>query len=140
MELTFEVPGRPQGKARPRATLRGGRVRVYTPEETATYENWIRLCFLRAHPDAPKLTGEIALEIDVWYAVPKSYTKAQKAKCMTGGSHPRTKPDGDNIQKAVADALNGVAYTDDAAIWSWKLQKHYGEAARLRVRLEGAQA
>ena len=39
--IYFVVPGQPIGKGRPRASTRGGFVRMYTDAKTVTYENAI---------------------------------------------------------------------------------------------------
>ena len=36
--LTFEIPGDPVAKARPRAAMVAGRARLYTPAKTEKYE------------------------------------------------------------------------------------------------------
>jgi Holliday junction resolvase RusA-like endonuclease len=36
-----------------------------------------------------------------------------------------TKPDVDNLAKAILDALNGVAYEDDSQVYSLEVQKWY---------------
>lgn len=38
MAVEFFVPGQPVGKGRPRATVRAGRARLYTPARTADAE------------------------------------------------------------------------------------------------------
>lgn len=135
MELTFEVPGRPQGKARPRATVRGGRVRVYTPEETADYESRIRLCYKEAFPGV-RLAGPVSLCVFAYFAVPGSYSKKKREACLANETRPTCKPDGDNILKAVADALSGIAYADDSAVVHMTIEKLYGSYGRISVRLE----
>lgn len=47
--VIFEVPGKPQGKGRPRASVVGGHARMYTPAGTASYENKIMLCYQQRH-------------------------------------------------------------------------------------------
>ena len=44
---------------------------------------------------------------------------------VSGSILPTKKPDGDNVEKAVADALNKVAYLDDSQIIEAKWQKIY---------------
>ena len=52
---------------------------------------------------------------------------------MRGELHPTKKPDADNIGKIVADALNGVAYQDDAQIILLQIRKTYSEEPRVVV-------
>ena len=46
------------------------------------------------------------------------------------------KPDSDNILKAVADALNGVAYHDDVQVLDMHITKIYGIQEGLDVIVE----
>ena len=46
------------------------------------------------------------------------------------------KPDADNLAKAILDALNGVAYPDDAQIVTLTVRKRYGEADMVHVLIE----
>lgn len=43
---------------------------------------------------------------------------------------------GDNIAKAILDALNGIAYKDDAQIIELEVNKMYGEENKIYVELE----
>ena len=42
VEVTFEVPGQPRGKERPRWTMVSNTAIVYTPRNTRGYEDMIR--------------------------------------------------------------------------------------------------
>ncbi len=136
MVLTFEVPGRPQGKGRPRAYTSGGHTRMYTPEQTVTYENWIRLCYQRAYPRV-KLAAPVKLEVNAYFTIPKSYSKKRKFACLMNETRPTAKPDADNILKAVCDALNGTAYHDDSEVAEMHIAKLYGMQEHLAVWLTG---
>lgn len=137
--VKFDVPGVPQGKGRPRARNAGGYVQMYTPAKTREYEAWIAACYRRAAGDA-KLLPPIRLEIVARMPIPKSYTKARRRECILGLLPHTGKPDVDNIAKAVADALNGVAYADDTQITTMAITKRYGEPVGLLVRLRGETA
>ena len=49
---------------------------------------------------------------------------------------PTKKPDGDNILKAVADALNGVCYKDDKNIVKMSIEKFYSDMPRIDVIIQ----
>lgn len=140
-EITFTVLGKPQGKGRPRAARAGAHVRMYTPAQTVSYENKIMACYLAAcHADGRaelRFAAPVEMWIEAYFEVPKSYSKAKAARCHENALLPCCKPDMDNITKAVADALNGVAYKDDTAITDQHITKRYGSPARLVVRLRG---
>ena len=46
---------------------------------------------------------------------------------------PTKKPDTDNIAKAILDALNGLAYYDDAQICQLEVYKFYSDEPRAEV-------
>ena len=135
-QVTFEVPGKPQGKGRPRAGVVGGHARLRTPQETVQYENWIKLCYQREAGNT-RFDVPVVLEVVALFEVPQSYPKKKAALCTQNITRPTCKPDMDNIVKAVADALNGVAYKDDSGIVEIHVAKRYGPQAMLRVRLTG---
>ena len=134
--ITFTVPGKPQGKARPRVVRQGGFSRSFTPEKTVLYENWIRTCYQRAAGDY-RFPDDAPLELSVTavFPIPKSYSRRKKEGCFSGFIRPTGKPDCDNIAKTVLDALNGVAYDDDCQIVALHVYKLYGETPRVTVQL-----
>jgi len=87
--LQFTVLGPPVGKERPRVTPHG----TYTPKRTRMYEATIYgMAQLRVPRDWP---------LDARYWLHVGFT----GRC-----------DGDNVRKAVADALEGVCYHNDRQI------------------------
>lgn len=132
MTVCFTVPGKPQGKGRPRFTRSG---HTYTPGSTAEYEERVKLAYKQACGE--KLNGFVAVGICAVFTVPKSYTKAQKAVAFDMRYVPK-KPDCDNIAKIILDALNGLAYDDDAQIVKLYVEKRYGAFDHVTVVLEGA--
>ena len=53
MAVEFFVPGQPVGKGRPRATVRAGRARLYTPAKTEKYEARVALFAQQAMAGRP---------------------------------------------------------------------------------------
>lgn len=132
MTAYFTVKGKPQGKGRPRFTRRGG---VYTPEQTAHYEAYVRLCYNQQCGKQFDDNAHLRLDITAYFKIPEGTSKKRRAKMLAGEIRPVVKPDGDNIQKIIADALNGVAYKDDNAIVDWHCQKLYAEVAGVFVEI-----
>lgn len=130
MSVCFSVPGKPQGKGRPRFTRSG---HTYTPDRTAEYEERVKLAYKQA--GGGKLSGFVSADICAVFAVPKSHTKAQRAAALNASFAPK-KPDCDNIAKIILDALNGIAYDDDAQIVKLRVEKRYGTTERVLVVLE----
>lgn len=111
--IRFTVPGRPRPKVRPWATSVGPRARVYSPRANVIYEHLVREAALTAL-GGQRLEGPIKMVIVARMEVPKSASKAARADMLAGRRFPTKRPDLDNIEKAVLDACNGVAFRDDA--------------------------
>ena len=90
---SFVVPGPPQPKERP---CRGSLGHWYTPKRTAQYERAVAGYALAAGIRGP-LSGSFSVEIVLWFP-------------------DRRRRDIDNCGKAVADALNGIAWQDDSQV------------------------
>lgn len=135
MTFTFEIVGEPQGKGRPRFSTRGGFVKTYTPEKTASYENFVKLCYLNKYK-GQKLDGEIIAEIIAYFSIPKSFSKKKRVQAIEGKIMPTKKPDTDNIAKTILDSLNGIAFEDDKQVVALLVKKLYGEEAKVVVSLK----
>ena len=125
MRVEFTVCGKPQGKARPRFSRRSNS--IYTPKKTEMYEAQIAKAYKLA---ANGFTfGECPVEIWITAVFPKAKTSKKE--------YPTIKPDIDNIQKAVFDGLNGIAYNDDKQIVTATIHKCFcmleGEEPRILV-------
>ena len=131
--VTFEVPGTPGSKGRPRFRSVGKYVQTYTPDKTVVYENFVRQMWLQTKH--PKLEGNIVATIEAIFPIPKSVSK-KKHEAMVTAPYPK-KPDADNIAKAILDSLNGIAYDDDSAVTSLTVKKRYGEEPKVIVSLYG---
>ena len=121
----FVVPGKVQGKARPRFSSKSGT--VYTPGRTKSYERQIAEAY--EAQNGPCFQGSVAVMIDATLQIPKSWTRAKKADAMKGKLTPG-KPDIDNILKVVLDGLNGIAYEDDKQVVIKKYKKVYADITR----------
>lgn len=121
----FFVPGKVQGKARPRFSSRSGT--VYTPEKTKSYERQIAEAYEAQH--GPCFEGAVMVVIEAVFPIPKSWPRAKKAEAMAG-KLPPGKPDIDNILKVVLDGLNGIAYEDDKQVVLTQCKKVYADTTR----------
>ncbi len=128
MRISFIIPGRPQGKGRPRFTTRGGHARTYTPEATLTYESWIKVTAMQALAELTSWNrnGQFRLDIRAYFTVPKSKPKTFKEMALRGEIDPTIKPDIDNIIKSICDALNGILWHDDSQVTHIVAGKQYG--------------
>jgi len=130
-EVSFTIPGNPMGKQRAR-TLKTGR--SYTPKETVSYENLVKLIYSEIE-NKPYFEGPIGMFITAIFPIPKSVSKAKRAKMVSGEIRPTIKSDWDNIGKLVSDSLNGIAYHDDKQIVDGRVIKSYGYAPMVQVTM-----
>ena len=128
--LTITFPGVLRGKGRPRF----GQGRTYTDAKTEAAET-----SLAAHAlhqiGRPCLEGPLVLTIEVTVAVPASWPKRKRADALAHLLRPMGRPDLDNICKLVGDALNGIAYRDDAQLVGLQVRRRYGEVAETRIEV-----
>ena len=135
-KVRFTVLGQPQGKGRAKASSWGGKIRMRTPEKTVLYENWVRESALMEMPsDFIPFTGQLLATVDMYYQIPKSGSKKVHEGRLNGIIKPTTKPDLDNVMKAIFDSLNGIVYKDDSQIVRVVAEKHYSDTPRVEVTI-----
>ena len=136
-QIIFSVPGKPFGKQRPRVVHTGNFSKAYTPKETASYENLVKLMYSREakgriFPDGAMLD----VRIIAYYDIPKSVSKKKRKDMLEHRIRPVRVPDWDNIGKIVCDSLNHIAYRDDSAIVDAQVRKFYSEIPRVDVTIQ----
>lgn len=131
--LYFVIDGPVIPKGRPRFT-RGGR--TYTPKRTHDYEKKVKEAYLKEHPSGMAFENEaVEIILNVYMAVPKAYSKKKRDHMICFEYPTLHKGDADNFLKSIADALNGVAYTDDCQIVVATVNKLWSETAKAEVTL-----
>lgn len=139
MTIVFSVPGDPKGKARPKVTrTKAGTSLTYTPDKTVAYEELVRLRFSEAAAGRRFEAGKpLRLRIAAFFGVPASKPKKTKILMLQNLIRPTKKPDFDNVFKIVCDALNGIAYADDAQIVEAQITKVFtGGDPHIEVELQ----
>ena len=121
-EVTFSVPF-VAGKERPR---HHGKV-TYTPAKTRHFEQAIKAAYELAVADkggtvdgyrAPR---HVSVSVTIWTQRPLPKSRAKSISTEEDAY----KPDADNVAKLVMDALNGVAWVDDAQVDDQCTHKKY---------------
>lgn len=118
--ITVTIPGIPIAKGRPRLSKHG----TYTPQKTVNYENLVQLCYMD-QGEGKKLEGALQMVIDLYFPIPKSYSKKRVEAIKEMEELHTKKPDIDNCIKSITDALNRFAYDDDSQIVGITARKHY---------------
>lgn len=137
--IKIVVPGNAVGQARPRFNAKQGR--TYEPKGSTEEKAYIRMLAAqevekrRWKPCPPEMPVEV--QITSYRDIPSSKPAWYRDAARFGFVAPLKKPDADNVQKLVYDALNGIIYTDDKQIFSVKYVAKYSEQPRLEVVFTG---
>lgn len=122
--ITICVPCIPVAQPRQRHALIAGHVRNYTPakDPVNAFKATLRLAAQQVY-HGPPLSGPLRVIIDAVF--PRLSNTPKK---RPGRLRKTTKPDLDNVAKAVMDALNGLTWADDAAISELTVTKWHAAA------------
>jgi Holliday junction resolvase RusA-like endonuclease len=124
--IAFTVPGQPQGKGRARVGRVNGHARMFTPAKTAAYEGLIAFAARHAMNGHDLLEGPCMVSMDIVCQIPTSWSAKKQRQAVSGAIRPITKPDVDNVEKAVFDGCNGVVWKDDVQVVDVRKSKRYG--------------
>lgn len=114
------------GKERPRqGRTRAGERVFYTPAQTKAYEELIQQCGALAMRGRPLFEGPVEVKLFIGVPVPPSWSKTKREQALRELILPTVKPDGDNVEKAICDGLNGIVWKDDAQITDGIKVKRY---------------
>lgn len=138
--VAFLVPGKPVGKGRPRAAKRGKHITLYTPEATAIYESTVALVASQAMAGQPLITAPVDVVMRIMLPVPASWSNRKRDAALGGSLIPTTKPDMDNVIKAIFDAINGVVWGDDTQVADLQVRRRYGAVPGVSVIISALEA
>ncbi len=129
--LNFFVPGNPKPQPRPRAWAKKvGTFHVARVYDPATAEGWKAQIAVAARLFIPlvPMTGAIVARLDFAMPRPKShYRKCGQLKPGAPSVH-TSKPDSDNLAKAVLDVLTGLRFwLDDGQVYGLIVTKRYSD-------------
>lgn len=127
--LTVIVPAVPVAQPRAKASTFGGHTRMYTPTKTASGKTHpiaaFKACVQLAYRQACSLPPHAGpLRLSMVFVLPRPQ-KLQKKKSPADRIPHTTKPDADNLQKSVMDALSGLLFQDDRQVYSVMAWKWY---------------
>jgi len=156
----FWVPGKPTALARPRASLMymdaGGKRRMWhqgdeTPRKrknifvgmfTPSKNKGIRpmiptlaMQSMRKHDLWKAIEGPVAVDVCFVFSYNMSDTKAVKANKSRHIVPHIKKPDIDNLNKMILDAMSGTVYGDDTQVMAQSKLKIYGPHDGVRIRV-----
>lgn len=117
---SIEINTRPVPKQRPRLS----KFAVYTPKKTLDYEKLI------AYEWEKKYKGLIlkgAVKLDLLFCF-------KKAKSCKKDYHTQ-RPDLDNLEKAILDGLNKVAFVDDCQVVELNSKKVFSDTDKILINI-----
>jgi Holliday junction resolvase RusA-like endonuclease len=127
--VTIALVGAPVAKGRPRISAWRGRVRVRTPEATRVYEEAFRLTAFGQMRGRNPFAVPVEVLAQFVFAPPASWSEKKRLAAIAGDIPHAIKPDIDNLQKSVLDALNCIVFADDALVVKISAEKRYGQAS-----------
>lgn len=127
MNISLTVIEEPTAKPRPRTAVRNGHATIYTPTAAKEAEHRIRQQW-RAEGFNETLYGPLRVIVTVFLTRPQGHYGTGRNGALlrpSAPAWPAVKPDVDNYLKTVLDALNGVAWKDDAQVVDVAIAKRY---------------
>ncbi len=145
--LRFVVTGQPVAKGRPMASVVCGHVHMRTPKKTENYEARVHQAAVDAKPpEWELLDGPIEIEIVAVFERPERLLARSKRTGLLLYGFPErmphtSRPDLDNVVKAVLDGIDGAGiWRDDARVCRIRAEKVYraiNETACIEVLVSG---
>jgi crossover junction endodeoxyribonuclease RusA len=123
--LLFVVYGKPEPQGSMKAFVVRGRP-IITSDNTSLkpWRQQVALAALAQMKGGTPHDGAVEMQIDFYFDRPKSVKKTALKI---------TRPDIDKLERAVLDALTGIAYKDDAQVVKVTKTKQYGSPARVEI-------
>ena len=135
MSYKFTVPGPAVPQGRPIFTTRSGKRWAIDPPRSREYKAKVRACAMSAGKPS-LITGAVRLLVLEYRPIPKSWSNRKQEAAREGRLYPTTRPDFDNIIKAITDALNGVFWEDDRQVVDGHVRQFYSDDPRVVVEVE----
>jgi Holliday junction resolvase RusA-like endonuclease len=111
--ITIQIKDTPLPKGRARFGAHGN---VYTPASTRAYEQSIGWTAKHSMRGQQPFIGPVKIDILFELPVPKSWLKPRRGLAVQHQQYAISKPDIDNLVKAVLDGINKVVVNDDCQI------------------------
>lgn len=123
--VRLTIPGIPIAKGRPRFVRATGR--TFTPEKTARFENLVRLVASETMAECAQAVfdGPVRVEITALFPIAASWPRLKREAAACGTLLHTSRPDAENIAKAVLDACNEIVWRDDSQVAKLVIEKRY---------------
>ncbi|GAH63528.1 unnamed protein product, partial [marine sediment metagenome] len=113
-EISFFIRGTPKAWKAPQFNRKSGN--AYKPKQEKLWQDSIWGQAMPHAPDEP-WSGPISVHLLFYLPIPRSWANWKRAWIQNQvQAHHVTRPDADNLSKAVLDALKGAFFLDDRQI------------------------
>lgn len=140
LSIEFTAFGTPKGQPRPKATIRGKHAGVYDPSTANDWKDAIRFAAKEAWKSRVQFTGPVCLWITCHMPRPANHIRSNGQLKDWAPKWVQSKPDFDNVGKAIADALTSIGiWEDDAQVARCVTEKRYsapGMSPHAVIRIE----
>ena len=130
MTLTFFADGDPKGQPRTRAFKQHGKMVYWMPPNAKGWKQSVRVALLNAWNRKPMI-GPVNVTINAFFPRPKAHYFAGKRAAILRPDAPTwhtSKPDRDNVDKAILDALTDAGlWADDCQVCAGQVTKRYAD-------------
>ncbi|PCR98654.1 hypothetical protein RT41_GL001394 [Lactococcus fujiensis JCM 16395] len=123
---------------RPKFSTRGGFVKAYMPKAYMDWKKQFLLAWSTYRAEKIEKGKPLFIKVNFYIKPPKNIAIAKKnSLALFNETMPIiVKPDIDNLQKSVLDALNSYAWNDDNQISDIYAKKRYSLKPRIEIEIE----
>lgn len=134
------IPGLPVAQGRPRLAVVGGHARAYSPAKATSWRGSAQVHMQRALSECvnpwatPAFPPGVPLRVSIEAVWPQPASAPKRDRALR--RYRPSRPDADNVGKAVLDAGNGILWHDDAQVAVLQVVKvtgTHGEAPHVTV-------
>jgi Holliday junction resolvase RusA-like endonuclease len=115
--LRLLIVGEPKNKQHARVGVRNGKIMMFQPKQVHEYSAFASAQALKQLPKGyvlPANDTPLGVEIRIFWPMPKSWSRRKREEYLD--TLKCTKPDADNLAKAILDPLSGIVWVDDCQV------------------------
>lgn len=128
--VVVTIPGEPVAQGRPRFSTRGGFPRAFDPPKSRSWKAEARAAMVVAVVEGQSVyrSGSLAFPkgVPLNVSVLAVFSRPKSAGKKPGRLLKVTRPDAENVAKAVLDAGTGVLWADDSQVVDLAVSKRHG--------------
>lgn len=134
--MTFILPITPTAQQRVRHARVNGLSMAYKSSTQKAHERELDIFLRRLAPKEP-LSGYLRVDMRVFLPIPDSWSRLKKKRAAEGLLRPASRPDLDNYDKQLWDAMTRTGWwKDDAIVVEGFHAKYYSDTPRWEVSVE----